>query len=432
MTEPERKDAAQGASDTELARRVEALAEREPGWLGALRRRAFARALSSPPPRTDDERWRLTELAGLDALGPPGQPVDQHALAALTPEAELSGLLILEEGAPALLWLGSEAASQGVVLLDLASAAREHRALVEPHLGAGIGASERIAAYGLALQSGGAFLHVPPGVGLERPIQVLHRTRGALSASRSLVLLGAGAQAILDEVHLREGEGPALGLPASELFLAPGASLAWTYWQRGAAHARQLALAHASLAEEAKLEMLSASDGGELMRTQLDVALEGRGARAELLGLYGPCGAERVEHWTRQLHLAPTTRSELHYRGVLSGAARVLYHGTIQVAPEARRTDAYQANRNLLLSREAVALSNPQLEIAQNDVRCTHGATVAPIDPAQLFYLMSRGLAHAEAERLIADGFLATVLERATYARLAPLIAEALSTRRRA
>ncbi len=445
----------------ELARRVEALAATEPRWLGELRRSALARALAAPAPRQGEERWRFTELARLDLDGfelgegersgvtgaasersgatesaasersgvteSAASERDQRELAAVLPSGvELAGLLVLGDGVVVERRLDDAAARAGVILCDLASAAREQRELVERRLAAQVGPADRFSAHNLALHRG-AFLHVPPGVELERPLQIVQRTRASASFTRNLAVLGRGARAALISVELRRGPAPSLGVPVDEVSLEEGASLEWTAWRRSAAGTRALALASAELAEAASLAMLAVSEGGELTRVQLDVALAGRGAQAELLGLYAPGGKERVEHWTRQLHRAPATRSNLHYRGALVGESRALYHGTIEVGGEARRTDAYQANRNLLLSPRAAALSSPKLEIAQNDVRCTHGATVGPIDPAALFYLMSRGLPREEATALIARGFLASVLERAPASGLAPAIAEALA-----
>jgi Fe-S cluster assembly protein SufD len=418
------------------------LAAGSPPWLADLRRRALERARAIPGPSRDDERWRFTDLSrlDLDSLGEREAPeprrrpgglelLDARERSTLVPSIEeLSGLLVLEESVPVLLLLSEEAARAGVVLGDLASAARERRELVEGRLGALCGSDDRYGAHGLALHGGGAFLYLPPGVELARPIQTVHLSRRATSFSRSLVVLGQGAQARWNEIYRSGREDlPSLGIPATEVFLEAGASLEWTLWQQAKGRARQLARIGARLGESSRLAMLSVAGGGELMRTELDLSLAGRCAQAELLGLYAPRGTERVEHLTRQLHLAPATRSDLHYRGVLAGEARSLYHGTIEVARAARKTDAYQANRNLLLSPRASAQSLPRLEIEENDVRCTHGATVGPIDPAQLFYLMSRGLPRPNAEQLIANGFLATVLERAPWSGLAPRIAETLA-----
>jgi Fe-S cluster assembly protein SufD len=131
-----------------------------------------------------------------------------------------------------------------------------------------------------------------------------------------------------------------------------------------------------------------------------------------MAGILFATGEQRVDQQTLQEHAAPHTTSDLLYKSVLTGNATSNYSGLIRVHPGAQKTDAYQANRNLLLSRAAHADSVPKLEIEANDVRCTHGATVGPVDQDQIFYLMARGLRRDEAERLVVEGFLQPVIDR--------------------
>jgi Fe-S cluster assembly protein SufD len=123
-------------------------------------------------------------------------------------------------------------------------------------------------------------------------------------------------------------------------------------------------------------------------------------------------GDQHLDYDTYQLHLAPDTTSDFAFKGVLRDTASAVWRGMIRVEKDAQGTNAYQENRNLLLSTTAHADSIPGLEILANDVRCTHGATLGQVDKEQLFYLMSRGLPHPEAERLIVRGFFQDVLDR--------------------
>ena len=154
--------------------------------------------------------------------------------------------------------------------------------------------------------------------------------------------------------------------------------------------------------------------------------MAGEGSESTMLGLYFANRKQHFEHWTVQDHLAANTRSDLLYKGALDDQARTVYYGTIKVRPGARNTDAYQANRNLSLSRKAKADTNPQLEIENNDVRCTHGATVGQVDEEQLYYLMSRGIPRAEAERLLIFGFFNEVLGRAEWSGMHELLADSI------
>jgi Fe-S cluster assembly protein SufD len=145
-----------------------------------------------------------------------------------------------------------------------------------------------------------------------------------------------------------------------------------------------------------------------------------------MYGLYFPHGTQRFEHWTVQDHASPHTTSDLLYKGALADTSQALYYGTIRIRPHAFRSDAYQANRNLALSPKARALPNPQLEIENNDVRCTHGATVGQIDQNHLFYLQSRGIPLEEARRLVVFGFFNQVLDRVQWSGMHERLAEAI------
>jgi Fe-S cluster assembly protein SufD len=178
---------------------------------------------------------------------------------------------------------------------------------------------------------------------------------------------------------------------------------------KGAFHlAQQRTLA----GRDATLDTLNLSFGASVSRVDLTAELRGPGANSDMLGLYFGDGNQHFDHNTRQDHIAPNTKSDLLYKGALDGHARAVFRGIIRVHKGAQQTDAYQTNRNLLLSEHARADSLPNLEIEADDVKCSHGATVGELDPEHLFYLMSRGLPRAQAERLVVMGFLGEVLSR--------------------
>ena len=146
------------------------------------------------------------------------------------------------------------------------------------------------------------------------------------------------------------------------------------------------------------------------MRIENDLA--GQGATSRVTGAYFADGDQHLDYDTFQEHQAPNTTSDFAFKGALRDRATAVWRGMIKVEKEAQKTNAYQENRNLLLSPRAHADSIPGLEIEANDVRCTHGATIGQVDREQLFYVMARGLSRAEAERLIVRGFFADVLDR--------------------
>ena len=170
----------------------------------------------------------------------------------------------------------------------------------------------------------------------------------------------------------------------------------------------QRTFAHA----QSELNTLNVSLGASVSRVDLNTSLLGSGASSEMLGLYFGDENQHFDHNTSQDHVAPGTKSDLLYKGAMDDQSRAAFRGVIRVHHAAQGTDAYQTNRNLLLSEEACANSLPNLEIEADDVRCSHGATVGQLDSETLFYLLSRGLNRQQAERLVVLGFLGDVLTR--------------------
>ncbi|HWC32061.1 MAG TPA: SufD family Fe-S cluster assembly protein, partial [Actinomycetota bacterium] len=180
-------------------------------------------------------------------------------------------------------------------------------------------------------------------------------------------------------------------------------------WGRGVIH---LAVQRAQLERDAELRSLAVSFGASLSRTEVESVLAEPGAHSEMLGVYFTDGDQHFDHRSLQDHVAPNCTSDLLYKGALKDASRVVYSGLIRIHPGARRSDAYQTNRNVVLSDEAKADSIPNLEIENNDVRCSHAASVGPVDEDVRFYLESRGIPRDEAEQLIVTGFFQEVLDR--------------------
>jgi Fe-S cluster assembly protein SufD len=180
-------------------------------------------------------------------------------------------------------------------------------------------------------------------------------------------------------------------------------------WGRGVRH---LSTQRTIAGRDSNLDTLVVNLGGTVARVDLAASLEGPGARSDMLGLYFAHEDQHFDHNTRQDHRVPHASSDLLYKGALTDRSRAVFRGLIKVFPKAQRTDAYQTNRNLILSRSAEATSLPNLEIEADDVRCSHAATVGHLDDEELFYIMSLGIARSEAERLVVFGFLGEVLDR--------------------
>jgi Fe-S cluster assembly protein SufD len=247
------------------------------------------------------------------------------------------------------------------------------------------------------------------------PDPILVRTVGVtpdgLTAPRILVVVEEGAQASVVE-HQSSGDAAGLVLSLVELDVADRARLSYTSAQQHGSQVWQIANQVARVGQEGSLTSALVALGGDYTRVRTDCRLEGRGASGDLLAAYFGERDQTLDFRTFQDHMAPDTTSDLLFKGAVGGRSRSIYTGLITVRPNARGTDAHQTNRNLKLSEEAWAESVPNLEIQNNDVRCSHASTVGPIDEDQRFYLESRGVPPEVAERLVVSGFFADVLAR--------------------
>ena len=226
-------------------------------------------------------------------------------------------------------------------------------------------------------------------------------------------MLGRGSRAtVVEELLSETAEGAALHDGGSEVFVGEEARLIYATLQDWGRHVYHYSNQRARVERGAELQWIQTVLGGRMVKTNSYFSLTGPGAEVYVHGFMFGDGRQHFDLHTLQKHLVDHTTSDLLIKGCLKDRARSIYQGLIQVAEGAQRTDAYQANRNLLLSDTARADSIPGLEILANDVRCTHGATIGTVDEEQMFYLMTRGLPRNQAQRLIVEGFFTPVLDR--------------------
>jgi Fe-S cluster assembly protein SufD len=220
----------------------------------------------------------------------------------------------------------------------------------------------------------------------------------------------------------------------SELFVGPGARVRYVNTQDLGRQVYDLRTQTALLDRDSHLEWLTVNLGGRVSRSTQHSVLREPGGEALVTGLYLPDGRQHIAFDTLQDHVAGSCTSDLLYQGALLGRSRSVYEGTIRAWPDAQKTNAFQSNRNLLLSKKARADTLPKLEIEANDLRCTHGATVSQVDEDQVYYLMSRGISHDEAVRLIVEGFFQPSLDRlpSTLEGLRTRLTEAIAVKLRA
>lgn len=404
----------------------------EPEWLRAHRREAYAAYERLPMPSRSDEEWRRTDVRGLDldsfeaferADGAaPADPIDDTA-----------GVLRQRGSEPGAVELDPEVAARGVLLMPLTQAAREHPDLVQRHLFTEVRPErDKLAALHGAFFSGGTFLYVPEGVAIEKPIvsQFWSSGGGAAVLPHTLIVAGRGSSFnYLDEFLSPDLDRPALTSGSAEVIAGEGANVGYLALQRWGRHAWQFADQRVRAERDATVRLVAVGLGGRFAKNRIEASLAGPGASAELKALFFGSEKQFFDFHTLQQHQVGNTTSDLLFKGALRDEARSVYAGLIRIEPNASRSDAYQANRNLLLSKTAKAHSIPMLEILNNDVRCTHGATVAPVDPEHLFYLESRGIPAPTAERMIVHGFFGEVLDRIPVAQARDLVEAELEAR---
>ncbi|HEU4979901.1 MAG TPA: Fe-S cluster assembly protein SufD [Solirubrobacterales bacterium] len=301
------------------------------------------------------------------------------------------------------------------VITTLAAATELYPDLVRERLGSLVASDDPFVARNDAAWRGGAFVYVPAGARLEGPAQIeaIHDADRAALGFRTLIVLEEGAEAEIWEQWLAtDPERAGLFNTVTELWVGPGANLRYVSAQGLGERSWVFATQRAEVGRDASLDWVALGFGSSRGKVRMETRLAGPGSSARVTGAYAGNGSQHLDFDTTQEHAAPNTTSDLAFRGVLEESATAVWRGMIRVDPGAQQTDAFQESRNLLLSKSAHADAIPGLEIEANDVRCTHAAAVAQIDPEQLHYLRSHGLPDEQAKRLIIEGFLEALVER--------------------
>ncbi len=393
--------------------------------LAGYRARAWEAFEGLPYPAPTDEPWRRTDLRGLDgSLQLPASdayldlaPIPGWLLAPLVSDQHGGQITLLPGGIQ--IELNAEIAQKGVIFTDIETAAAQYPNLLAKILGQIVQPAEgKFAALSAALAQNGVFVYVPRGVQVEQPLHSLLWAAGEGLAHFSHLLIWLEEGASLTYVHETaspEEEAQALHGGIVEIHVGEAASLRFVELQSLGRNVWNITHERARVGRDGNLDWIFGAIGSRLTKNFSDLDLIGQGATGRMSGFYFADGEQHLDHDTQQNHLAPHTTSDLLFKGALKGRSRSVWQGMIYVAPGAQRTDGYQANRNLVLSPQARADSIPGLEILADDVRCTHGATVGKIDPNLVFYLRSRGIPSAEAERLVVEGFFDPIMQRIPF-----------------
>ena len=390
-----------------------------PLWLPQLRRAAMDRFVSVGFPGARDEEWRFTPVA------PIAQAHFRPAVSAAFTRDALQPFLFGHPEWPQLVFVNGKFAPalsvipklpEGVRLGNLAAALPGDGGLLEAHLSRHARPETTpFAALNTAFIRDGALVYVPADTVLDRPVHLLFVTSpdagGTVAHPRNLVVVERGAKASVVESYVSLAEGATYFTNAvTEVFSGESAWTEHTRIQRESERAYHVGLTHVDQARGSHYRSFTLAMGGAIARHNLHVRLNAPGIETLMYGLYLTRGEQVVDNHTAIYHDHPECKSWEVYKGVLDDRSRAVFNGKVFVKPEAQKTDAKQTNRNLLLSTGAKVDTKPQLEIFADDVKCTHGATVGFLDPVGLFYLRSRGIPAAVAQKVLTYAFAAEVV----------------------
>lgn len=381
---------------------LEAIASGEPAWVKSQRLAAWQTFEKLPFPTKRDLQWQRFDMRALK--------LDQVAVPADKPS-------ITER----LTTLPPELGKKGVIFCDMRTALSKHGDLLKDYLGKSIAPDEpsKFNALHAALWSAGAFLYVPRDVRVESPLEVVYEFGGQHAAGfpRTLVVVEPGAEATLVQKFIG---GPAIGsngaasihASGTEVFVKEGGHLHYISEQNFSPNVYDFTLKRAHVARDAEIDWVLGMFGASFQRYDVECIMEGEGGTSFMYAVGVLDHNQQFGQFTKQHHKTGNTTSDLLFKNVLRDQAVTNYAGVIKVEKNANGTNAYQANRNLVLSKEVRCDTRPILEIESNQLRCTHGATVGQLEEQQLFYLRSRGLTTELARDVLIEAFLDPVLAR--------------------
>ena len=398
----------------------------EPDWARDLRRKAWEAYVDTPLPTMKDEDWRRTDFrelkleelllsppAGLDAPGESALP--EVCRAHVDTGDTWGGLAVQINSEVVYVELDESLREQGVILAPLAEAMRAYPELVRPHLGQVVTPDDgKFPALHGAFFSGGVFCYVPPDTQVELPLQACVWMDAERAAVFPHVLLVADVGSQVTFVERYAGpdlEGQSFSCPATEVVAKDGARVRHVTIQDWGRHVIELGFQRFSVANDGNLHTILAAAGGRLVKNYVDNSFAGSGVESFHRGFFFTDGTQHMDYKTMQDHLAPYSTSDLLIKGALRDRSRAVFTGIINVRKGSKRTDAYQENRNLLLSKRARSDSIPILEIDNDDVRCTHGSATGQVDQEELFYVMAHGLNKRDAARMLVEGIFSEVIQ---------------------
>ncbi len=404
-----------------------------PAWLRERRAASYEALASCSMPSENEEVWRYTPIDKLvlDDFAPPTHdapaPAGDQLLAALTAAlGAVAGSVLVHDGRASTFTTNTGPGTGGGFEFGLADDVRNAADMI----GSVQQGGDALVRLNDAFAPDPAFLDVPAGMQVAAPVLIVHWCDGASAFPRTSVRVGEGSSLSVVEVFAGPADAArSLVVPVTELEAAEGASLSYVALQVLGGADWSIARLAGRGAAHSTVRTFTVGLGASYARIRADVSVEGRDARSEILSAYLGDDAQVHDVRTLQDHVAPRTTSELLCQGAVAGTSRSVYSGLIRVRRGAVRSDARQTNHNLVLDEGAHADSVPNLDILENDVRCSHASTVGPVDEDQRYYIESRGVAPEMAEGLIVRGFFDAIIDRSPVPEVIPYLQGAVHER---
>jgi Fe-S cluster assembly protein SufD len=394
-----------------------------PSWVFPIRKAAMARFAELGFPTLSDEDWRYTNVAAIAQR--PFRPIHEYSLDGLhlgvVRQFAFRDLdsyrMVFVNGLFSPELSEVNALPKGVRVASLAAELAEHPAAVEKHLARYARTEENaFAALNTAFFQDGAFILVPSGITLEKPIHLLFISTasdpGATSHPRNLVVAEQGSRFTVIENYVSTVRAPYFTNSLTEFVIGEGAHVEHCKLQDESQSAFHMATLHSFLGRSCNFLSHSIALGSKLSRNTIRTHLAGEGVECVLNGLYLTRDEQLADHHMVVEHAEPHCNSHEYFNGILDDRSRGVFHGRILVRPGAQKTDAKQTNKNLLLSDDAAANTKPQLEIYADDVKCTHGATIGQLQKEAIFYLRARGIGEETARRMLIHSFAGEITDR--------------------
>lgn len=390
-----------------------------PGWLSALRQKGLARFAKLGVPTTKNEEWKYTNVT----------PITQRKFQLpkserLAPSDEFNRYCDVQEMNLVFVngvfdtELSNLKKLNGITIKTIQQAIKDNDPELEDLLTRyDPEENTSFVALNQALSNDGAYISITNNVVTQELIHIIHVANTGnneiITAGRSLITVGKSSEATILESYLTVSDKAVyLNNPLTDIFVGENATLNYCKAQKESGQAYHIGNTRVRQERNSNFNGFSLVAGGLLTRNNLDVVLSGEGANGIINGLYCVDGQELVDNHTTIDHRVANCMSNQLYKGILNGSSHAVFNGKIFVRPIAQKTNSYQLNKNLLLGKNCLVDTKPQLEIFADDVKCTHGATIGQLNEDEIFYMETRAIARKTAITMLARGFVDDILAK--------------------